>query len=43
MIKNNFLRKLLLTNTPFSKLRKALANGSSSNIKLSKTELPKFG
>ena len=43
MMKNNFPRKLLLTNTPFSKLRKTFANGSSDNIKLSKTQLPKFG
>ena len=43
MIKNNFPRKLLLTNTPYSKLRKAFANSSSANIKLSKTQLPKFG
>ena len=34
---NNFLHKLLLTNTPVSKLRKAFANGSSANIKLSKS------
>ena len=36
---NNFPRKLLLTNTQVSKLRKAFANGSSANIKLSKTQL----
>ena len=40
---NNFLRKLLLTNTQVSKLRKASANGSSANIKLSKTQLHKIG
>ena len=37
--KNNFLHKLLLTNTQVSKLCKAFANGSSANIKLSKTQL----
>ena len=31
---NNFPRKLLLTNTHISKLRKAFANNSSANIKL---------
>ena len=40
---NNFPHKLLLTNTQFSKLRKAFANGSSANIKLSKTQLHKVG
>ena len=34
---NNFLHKLLLTNTQVSKLRKAFANNCSANIKLSKT------
>ena len=38
-----FPHKLLLTNTKFSKLRKAFANGSSANIKLSKTQLHKIG
>ena len=38
---NNFPRKLLLINTQFSRLRKAFANNSSSNIKLSKTQLNK--
>ena len=33
---NNFLHKLLITNTQDPKLRKALANGSSANIKLIK-------
>ena len=37
--KNNFLQKLLLNNTQVSKLRKAFANNSSANIKLSKTQL----
>ena len=32
---NNFLLKLLLTNTQVSKLCKAFANGSSANTKLS--------
>ena len=40
---NNFLHKLLLTNTQVSKLRKAFANNSSANIKLSKTQLHKTG
>ena len=35
--KNNFLHKLLLTNTQVSRLCKAFANGSSANIKLLKT------
>ena len=32
----NFSHKLLLTNTQISRLRKAFANGSSANLKLSK-------
>ena len=40
---NNFTHKLLLTNTQVSKLCKAFANGSSANIKLSKTQLHKIG
>ena len=40
--KNNFPHKLLLTNTQVSRLRKAFANGSSVNIKLSKTQLHKI-
>ena len=40
---NTFLRKLLLTNTQVWRLRKAFANGSSANIKLSKTQLHKIG
>ena len=37
--KNNFPHKLLLlTNTQVSKLREAFANGSSANVKLSKTQ-----
>ena len=40
---NNFLHKLLLTNTQVSKLRKAFANNCSANIKLSKTLLYKKG
>ena len=39
---NNFLHKLLLTNTQVSKLRKPFENGSSANIKLSKTQLHKI-
>ena len=38
---NNFPHRLLLTNTQVSKLRKAFANGSPANIKLSKTQLHK--
>ena len=34
---NNFLYKLLLTNRQLSKFRKAFANNSSANTKLSKT------
>ena len=40
---NNFPHKLLLTNIKVSKLRKAFANDSSANIKLSKTQLHKIG
>ena len=40
---NNFLRKLLLTNTKVSKLHKAHVNNSSANIKLSKIKLHKIG
>ena len=40
---NNFPHKLLLTKTQVSKLRKAFTNGSSVNIKLSKTQLHKIG
>ena len=39
---NNFPQKLLLTDTQVSKLRKAFANNSSANIKLSKTQLLKI-
>ena len=41
---NNFLHNfLLLTNTEVSKPRTAFENGSSANIKLSKTQLHKIG
>ena len=40
---NDFPCKLLLTNTQVSKLCKAFTNGSSANIKLSKTQLHKIG
>ena len=40
---NNFQHKLLLTNTQALRLRKAFANGSSANIKLSKTPFHKIG
>ena len=36
-------RKFLLTNTHIPMLRKAFANTSSANIKLSKTQLHKIG
>ena len=39
---NNFLHKLLLTNTQVSRLRKAFANGLSANTKLTKTQLHKI-
>ena len=38
----NFPHKLLLTNREVSNLRKAFANHSSSDIKLSKTQLSKM-
>ena len=40
---NKFLHKLFLTNTQVSKFGEAFANGSSANIKSSKTQLPKIG
>ena len=40
---NNFLHKLLLTNTQVSKLCKAFANSSSANVKLSKSRLHRIG
>ena len=40
---NNFPHKLLLTNTQVSRLCKAFSNGSSGDIKLSKTELRVIG
>ena len=40
---NNSPHKLSLTNTQVSKFRKAFANGSSANVKLSKTQLHKIG
>ena len=40
---NNFLHKLLLTNTQNSKLSKAFATGSLADIKLSKIQLHKTG
>ena len=39
---SNFPHKLLLTNTQVSKLCKSIANNSSANIKLSKTQLHKI-
>ena len=38
----NFPHKLLLTDTQVSKIRKTFANGSSANIKFSKTQLSKI-
>ena len=40
---NNFQHKLFLTNTQVLRLRKAFANGSSANIKYTKTQLHKIG
>ena len=40
---NNFPHESLLTNTEVWRLRKGFANGSSANIKLSKTQLLKTG
>ena len=40
---NNFPHNLLLTNAQVRGLRKAFPNGSSANIKLSKTQLYKLG
>ena len=40
---NNLPHKLSLTNTQVSKTRKAFANNSSANIKLSKTQIHKMG
>ena len=40
---SDFVHKLLLTNTHILRLHKALANNSSANIKLSKTQLHKIG
>ena len=38
----NFPHKLLLTDTQVSKIRKAFVNGSSANIKFSKTQYSKM-
>ena len=40
--KTNFPNELLLTNRPVANLRKAFANNSSTDIKLSKTQLSKM-
>ena len=40
---NDFLHQLLLISTQVLRLRKAFANNSSANIKLSKTQLHKIG
>ena len=40
---NNFQHKFLLTNAQVSKFRKAFANGSLADIKLSKIQLHKIG
>ena len=39
----NFRHELLLTHTQVLRLHKAFRNGSSANIKLSKTQLQKIG
>ena len=39
---NNVLHKIIVTNKQASKLRQDFSNGSSANIKLSKTELHKM-
>ena len=39
---SNFLRKLLLTNRQVTNLRKAFADKSSNDIKLSKTQISKM-
>ena len=39
---SNFPYKLLLTNTQVPKIRKTFANGSSTNIAFSKTQLSKI-
>ena len=39
---NNFLHKLLLTNTQVSKISKAFSNSLSANIKFSKAQLHKI-
>ena len=41
-VETNFPHKLLLTNRQVSNLRKAFANHSSADIKLSKTQLSKM-
>ena len=41
--KNDFLHKLLLTNTQISRLHKAFANNSSANISWSKIQIHKIG
>ena len=38
----NFRHKLLLTKTTVSRIREAFANGSSTNVKLSKTQVFKI-
>ena len=40
--KTNFLHKLLLTNRKVANIRKAFANNSSADIKLTKTRLSKM-
>ena len=42
-VENTFPYNGLLTNTKVLKFLKAFANGSSANIKLSKTQLHKIG
>ena len=40
---NNFLHKLLLTNTQISRFHNVFANNSSANINLSKIQIHKIG
>ena len=40
---NNFMHKLFFTNTQVSRLSNTFANGSSANMKLSKTQSHQIG
>ena len=41
--KNNFMHKLFFTNTHVSRLSNTFVNGSSANMKLSKTQSHQIG